>query len=208
MSLTCGIEDTTVYYFFTSCAQAIAATTSLSGAMLIFRYQSLYELVADGATGVATEFKKSNLVRYVPWEGEDQANFTKFTTFIGKTNVLRKYFVQQPDLRRKQFTQKFEAAKVEVPGHLATFESMRNLFAQYEARVKTATRLRRLTIAVTLVGLSLVLFGLLFTLSPSYFANYPIVCDGWRAYGATLCLYLGFAVYVTSVAFTNPLKER
>jgi hypothetical protein len=209
MPTTCGLEDVSVYYFFSTCAQAIAATTSLSGAMLIFRYQALYQLVAEGAQGVATEFRRSPIARFVPWEGDDQTDFSHHTTFIGKTNVLRRYFCESTAImRRKQFKANFESAKLDVSSHMQQYEVMRHLFAQYEARVHAARRLRRLTITTTCFGLLLVLTGSLLVLTPAAAQLLPSICSAWYFYVPALAAYMIFSVYVTAVAFTNPMRER
>jgi hypothetical protein len=194
-----------LYYFYSTSAQAVAAIVGLSAALAIFRYQNLLQHINDAAEALVRYFAEGDLFPYLPWEnrGEGAQAYRRATTANGHMNVLRRYLAHgesaEIGLRAILETQLKGNAK-EVGQRVGVFRTLVASFAKYDALVADARKLRRLTVLVTSIGLLLVLTGTLLILMPdnSYFWPFLI----------SLGVYALLTVYLTLIAFHDPLKDR
>lgn len=82
------MADSTIYYFYSTAAQSIAAITALSAAVAVFRYQTLLNLKAEMAKTIIGQFNSSGLKHLIGLKEKAEAFLNTAISDSHKADLL------------------------------------------------------------------------------------------------------------------------
>ena len=221
-------ETSTVYYFYSTSAQCIAAIVSLSGAVAAFKYGHLISVLGHQST----ELKKWYKDYYEPFVGLDQRTYIntisdslQFAAYIVSIFKLSQEHQDRLQEELSDFKIRKEAdpqAKFLLYNHYEDFESIFNCrkrewnkhqveISAIERTVLEMRMIRKNLTSTTIFGLAFVVLSLLLLLSPGFFNGKESDCFAWILVSVYLLVFTTYCVAVfklISGSFFEPWKLK
>lgn len=208
------LSDNTLYYFFSSSAQAVGAIAGLLGALLVFRYQGFLAEIDSRAEAIARSFLSGGSIGPAFFSKADRETYRDYVSHRQRIDRLREVFgkfwkTNDSSELEATFRANVENKPADLDAIIARkvneLRGWRFEIEHLDRQILEASGARRLAVAVTVMGLVIVALGLGGVLVREVVpeTSHDRVCLAFT-YGGLVLVYLGVVGVSVRAAFRKP----